>query len=102
LWYNLAREEKVHVSPSSVYRVLKSEDLVPPHVFGKPHRDKVKPDPEAPHEDWMIDITYIPIQAVDWYLVNGTIRIPYYGQIKTDDYGRLRIPSYGGDDPLPL
>ncbi len=69
LWYNLAREEKVHVSPSSVYRVLKSESLVPPHVFGKPHRDKVKPDPTAPHQDWMIDITYIPIQAVDWYLI---------------------------------
>ena len=69
LWYNLAREERVHVSPSSVYRVLKSEDLVPPHVFGKPHRDKVKPDPKAAHEDWMIDITYIPIQAVDWYLI---------------------------------
>ena len=69
LWYNLAREEKVHVCPSSVYRVLKSEDLVPPHSFGKPHRDKVKPDPTAPHEDWMVDITYIPIQAVDWYLI---------------------------------
>jgi len=69
LWYNLAREEKVHVSPSSVYRVLKSEGLVPPHVFGKPHRDKVKPDPKKPHEDWMIDITYIPIQSVDWYLI---------------------------------
>lgn len=69
LWYNLAREEKVHVSSSSVYRVLKSEGLVPPHVFGKPHRDKVKPDPRTPHEDWMIDITYIPIQAVDWYLI---------------------------------
>jgi len=58
LWYNLAREEKVYVSRSSVYRVLKSEGLVPPHVFGKPHRDKVKPDPKRPHEDWMIDITY--------------------------------------------
>jgi transposase len=53
----LAREEKAHVSPSSVYRVLKSEGLVPPHVFGKPHREKVKPDPKRPHEDWMIDIT---------------------------------------------
>jgi len=69
LWYNLDREEKVHVSPSSIYRVLKSEDLVPPHVFGKPHREKVKPDPVAPHEDWMVDITYIPIQAIDWYLI---------------------------------
>ncbi len=69
LWYNLAREEKVYVSRSSVYRVLKSAGLVPPHVFGKPHRDKVKPDPVAPHQDWMIDITYIPIQAVDWYLI---------------------------------
>ena len=69
LWYNLAREEKVHVSPSSVYRVLKSEGLVPPHVYGKPHRDKVKPDPTAPHEDWMVDITFIPIQSVDWYLI---------------------------------
>lgn len=69
LWYNLDREGKVHISPSSVYRVLKSEDLVPPHAFGKPHRDKVKPDPTAPHEDWMVDITYIPIQAVDWYLI---------------------------------
>jgi transposase InsO family protein len=69
LWYNLAREEKVYVSSSSVYRVLKSESLVPPHVFGKPHREKVKPDPKRPHEDWMIDITYIPIQSVDWYLI---------------------------------
>jgi hypothetical protein len=41
LWYNLDREEKAHVSASSVYRALKSEDLVPPHVFGKPHREKV-------------------------------------------------------------
>jgi len=49
--------------------VLKSEGLVPPHVFGKPHRDKVKPDPKKPHEDWMVDITYIPIQSVDWYLI---------------------------------
>lgn len=69
LWYNLNREEKVHVSPSSIYRVLKSEDLVPPHAFGKPHREKVKPDPTAPHQDWMVDITYVPIQAVDWYLI---------------------------------
>ena len=69
LWYNLDREERVHVSASSVYRVLKSEDLVLPHVFGKPHREKVKPDPKAPHEDWMVDITYIPIQAIDWYLI---------------------------------
>jgi transposase InsO family protein len=71
LWYNLTREEKVYVSRSSVYRVLKRklEDLVPPHVFGKPHRDKVKPDPTGPHQDWMIDITYIPIQVVDWYLI---------------------------------
>jgi putative transposase len=69
LWYNLAREGKIHVSLSSVYRVLKSEDLVPPHSFGKPHREKVKPDPKKPHEDWMVDITYIPIQSVDWYLI---------------------------------
>ena len=69
LWYNLAREGKAYVSPSSVYRVLKSEVLVSPHAFGKPHRSKEKPDPKAPHEDWMIDITYIPIQAVDWYLI---------------------------------
>jgi transposase InsO family protein len=69
LWYNLSREGQAYVSRSSVYRVLKSEGLVPPHVYGKPHRDKVKPDPVAPHEDWMIDITYIPIQAVDWYLI---------------------------------
>ena len=65
LWYNLGREEK---SASSVYRVLKSEDLVLPHFFGKPHREKVKPDPKAPHEDWMVDIN-IPIQSVDWYLI---------------------------------
>ena len=58
LWYNLAREGKVYVSRSSVYRVLKSEGLVAPHFFGKPHRGKVKPDPKKPHEDWMIDITY--------------------------------------------
>lgn len=69
LWYNLSREGKVYVSRSSVYRVLKSAELVPPHAFGKPHREKVKPDPRKPHADWMIDITYIPIQSVDWYLI---------------------------------
>lgn len=69
LWYNLAREGKVHTSPSSVYRVLKLADLVPVHAFGKPHRSKEKPDPAAPHQDWMVDITYIPIHAVDWYLI---------------------------------
>ncbi|MFC1713521.1 hypothetical protein ACFL6S_07635 [Candidatus Poribacteria bacterium] len=65
LWYNLAREGKVYTSPSSVYRVLKWEGLVQPHAFGKPHRSKEKPDPTGPHQDWMVDITYIPIQAVD-------------------------------------
>jgi transposase InsO family protein len=69
LWYNLAKEERVYTSPSSVYRVLKSEDLVPPHAFGKPHRSKEKPDPTGPHQDWMVDLTYIPIRAVDWYLI---------------------------------
>jgi transposase InsO family protein len=69
LWYNLAREGKAYVSLSSVYRLLKSEGLVAPHFFGKPHREKVKPDPKKPHEDWMIDITYIPIHSVDWYLI---------------------------------
>jgi hypothetical protein len=41
------------VSPSSVYRVLiaeASKDLVLPHIFGKPHREKVKPDRKAPHD----------------------------------------------------
>jgi transposase InsO family protein len=69
LWYNLAREGKAYISRSSVYRVLKSAELVPPHFFSKPHREKVKPDPKKPHEDWMIDVTYIPIQSVDWYLI---------------------------------
>ena len=40
-----------------------------PHAFGKPYRSKEKPDPTAPHQDWMVDLTYIPIQAVDWYLI---------------------------------
>ena len=55
LWYNLAREGIVYTSPSSVHRVLKSEDLVPPHAFEKPHRSKEKPDPTGPHQDWMVD-----------------------------------------------
>jgi putative transposase len=69
LWYNLAKAGKVYTSPSSVYRVLKREDLVQPHAFGKPHRSKEKPDPTGPHQDWMVDISYIPIHAVDWYLI---------------------------------
>lgn len=69
LWYNLSREGKVHVSASSVYRVLKTAELVPPHEFGKPSREKVKPEPEAAHQDWMVDISTIPLQGVDWYLI---------------------------------
>jgi len=44
----------------------------------------------------------LPRFRARFFIVNGTIRIPYYGQIKTAGYGRLRIPDYGGDDPLPL
>ena len=58
----------VAVSPSSVYRVLKSADLLSrwPRSASKKGRGFTQPD--APHQHWHIDIAYINVRGTFFYL----------------------------------
>jgi len=55
------------VSPSTVYRVLKEADLMRP--WGKPSKKGTGfIQPLMPHEHWHIDITYLKLKGVFYFL----------------------------------
>ena len=68
LAYMLMDEDIVAVSPSTVLRVLKEAGCI--------GRSKVKPSlkgtgfdqPEAPHEHWHIDVSYLNINGTFYYM----------------------------------
>lgn len=69
LAYRLEREEKVFVSPSSCYRVLKLKGLVcawePKLISRKEYEFKTT----RPNQMWQIDICYIPVADYFMYLI---------------------------------
>ncbi len=70
LAYALQDDGVVFVSPSTVYRVLKAEDLI--HQWELPNADKNdgKVPADRPNEIWHTDITYIPTGASHTYLIS--------------------------------
>ena len=55
------------VSPSSVYRVLKEAELIQP--WGKPSKKGTGfEQPLMPHEHWHIDITYLKLKGIFYFL----------------------------------
>ena len=80
LAYRLEREQKVFVSPSSCYRVLKFKGLVcawqPKLITRKEYDFKTT----RPNQQWQIDICYIPVAAYFMYLI-----------LILDDYSRYIV-----------
>ena len=65
--YLMLDEDIVAVSPSSVYRVLKEAELMKP--WGKPSKKGTGfEQPLMPHEHWHIDITYLKLKGIFYFL----------------------------------
>ena len=58
----------VAVSPSSVYRVLKSADLLSRWPRSTSQKGSGFTQPDAPHQHWHIDIAYINVRGTFFYL----------------------------------
>ncbi|MCZ7671739.1 MAG: IS3 family transposase [Chloroflexi bacterium] len=68
LAYMMLDENVVAVSPSSVYRVLKTAGLLRPTTAQPTKKGQGFNQPKQPHQHWHIDITYINICGTFYYL----------------------------------
>lgn len=66
--FNLERQG-VYVSVSTVYRRLKERKLIKEHKILKPKKPYQKPQATAPHQHWLVDLTYILVGRTFWYLI---------------------------------
>lgn len=70
LAHTLGREERVYVSESTVWRVLKEEGLVAPReVRRRPAAQRPELMATAPRQVWCWDFSYVKIRLVFWYLL---------------------------------
>jgi putative transposase len=75
----------VAVSPSSVYRVLKSADLITHHNSKPSLKGKGFQQPLSPHEHWHTDISYINVAGTFFYLcslLDGCSRFLVHWEIR--------------------
>ena len=80
-WY-ITDTEKYYVSESSVYRILKANNLLTsPSYIVLTARDKFHTPTKRPNELWQTDFTYLKVIGWGWYYL-GTI---------LDDYSRYII-----------
>jgi len=70
LAYDLRRKNIAHVSPSSVYRVLKEANLIAAYNPPKKPVQKREIKADGPNQVWRIDITYIPVAGGYGYLIS--------------------------------
>ncbi|MCF8012540.1 MAG: DDE-type integrase/transposase/recombinase [Clostridiales bacterium] len=70
LTYNMQDENIVYVSPSTVYRVLKSEELIPEKDYHEQQKADGKIEVSGPDQMYHIDITYIPVNTQHSYLIS--------------------------------
>lgn len=71
LCYQMLDEDVVAVSPSTVYRVLKRHNLL--SRWNKPEKKSKKigfDQPQKTHEHWHMDISYVKIQSVFYFLIS--------------------------------
>ncbi len=66
--YMMLDENLVSVSPSSVYRVLKSAGVLRGLPVGTSNKGKGFQQPTVPHQHWHTDVSYINIQGTFYYL----------------------------------
>ena len=83
LAHKMQNDNIAFVSPSSVYRVLKANDLISEKEYNK-ERQKAdgKIKVSEPHQVWHTDITYIPVKDGHAYLISVL-----------DDYSRFVVHS---------
>ena len=68
LAFMMLDEDVVAVSPSSVYRVLKSEGLLQRWNRKPSSKGQGFKGPSQPHEHWHIDVSYLNIKGTFYYL----------------------------------
>ena len=66
--YRMLDEDVIAVSPSSVYRVLRENDCLKPKNQSPSKKGTGFDQPTRPHEHWHIDITYLRIGGVFYYM----------------------------------
>ncbi len=70
LTHTLSRQDKVFCSPSTVLRVLRTENLVPVyHHRSRPSRPRPVTDESQPNKTWRYDFLTFPTRAGDYHLV---------------------------------
>lgn len=70
LCYMMIDEDIAYVSPSTVYRILKENDLLNKYIEREESkRGEGYTQPEKPHEEWHIDITYVNMLGSFMFLV---------------------------------
>lgn len=69
LTYLMIDADIVYVSPSTTYRVLRAAGLLQRKEKPESKKGKGFAQPGAPHRHWHIDITYLKIQCVFYYLI---------------------------------
>lgn len=70
LCYMMIDEDIAYVSPSTVYRILKENDLLNKYIEREESkRGEGYIQPENPHEEWHIDITYVNMLGSFMFLV---------------------------------
>lgn len=69
LAYILMREQEIFVSPSSVYRVLKAQELVKGWMKDQRVWEKKDIKTDSPNQVWRSDITYVKVGTGYGYLI---------------------------------
>ncbi len=68
--WRMVDENVIFLSPSSVYRILDAEGLVPKWEKKENLHKKILEKPNAPNVKWQCDISYIRVGGRHFYLIN--------------------------------
>jgi putative transposase len=66
--FNLEKQD-IYISATTVYRRLKEKELISEHKTLKPKKRWARPEATASHQHWLVDLTYILVGSVFWYLI---------------------------------
>ena len=70
LAWRMVDDDVVCLSPSTVYRILRSEELVCPWTRRKKRRREEGEKARCPNERWATDLKYVAVGARNYYLIS--------------------------------
>jgi len=70
LAWRMVDEDVAYLSPSTVYRILKGEDLVCPWKRRKKRVREADEKAQRPDEIWATDLRYVPVGRRNYYLIS--------------------------------